>query len=666
MKKRYILLLVLIVGVIAYVAWIKYSPDKFTDGFYLIPQNAVMVIETEDPVNSWQTFSTSNMWKGLKTFPAFAEITKNADIMDDLINSNKQLFSLLGQRHLLISIHMTKSRDYDFVYYTDMKEASKSDVFKAGLIPLIKQFGYKHTVRQYLNTEIHEFFDAATRETLSITFVNNYLVCSYDKLLINTVIETSQAPDQQLGIKSPFIETNRLTTATGLCRVLINYNTFDEYLGVYMDDVSGAADIFSGLHYTGLDCSLKDDIILADGYTLVNDSVSSYVQALSVSGKSDNGSAEIFSNKSSFYLSMGFSDFNAFYSNLNTIWQKDATGYKEQMAGMRKVEKLLKINLQKNLFDWMGSEVAIAQYQTDHLIGYKVSNIMAIKANDIDAAKTNLDLIEKQIRKRTPLRFNTVEYNGYPIKYLEIKGLFKSVLGKLFSKFDKPYYTIIGDYVVMCDDPRTLLVTIDDYIKQNTLSNETTYRDFRDKFPGQTSLFSYISPNRHFANFKGLLNGESWTSTQKNQTYVRSFNHVGLSLSGDNDKMRTVLGSQYLAYVPPVEVVDTAADSETDTLSVMDLFIINHFQGNMNTVYFDNGKAHTVTEMNGTIADGVFIEYYENGTIKMKGRYTKGLKNGTWKYYQPDGTFERKEKYINGEMKKQGLFDRLFGGNEGE
>ncbi len=665
MKKFLIVIAVLLVALAAYLAWLKFSPDKFTDGFYLIPNDAVMVIETEDPINSWKTFSTSNLWQGLKTFPAFAEITKNADLLDDVVEQNQQIFSLIGQRHLLISVHMTKPKDYDFVYYADMAQASKSDVVKSSLLTLVGKFGYTRTVRTYANVEVNEFFDPKTRETLSISFVNNYLVCTYNKALIDKVIASSQTPELQIGTNVKFTETNQLTTASGICRILINYSTFHQYMGVYMDDVTNLKELFTSLHYTGFDCTLKDDLLMADGYTIVNDSVSSYIQALSISGKSENNSASVFSGKSSFYLSMGFNDFNQFYLNLNTIWQKDEKAYNDQMASMKKVEKLLGINLQKNLFDWMGSEIGLAQYETDKLIGNKVSNIMAIKVKNMDDAKTNLAYIERQVRKRTPLKFKDIDYNGYPIKYMEVKGLFKSFLGKLFSKFDKPYYTVLGDYVVMSDDPRTLLLTIDDFIQQNTLSNNEFFRDFREKFPNETSLFTYISPDRHFANFKGYLNPESWASTQKHEQYVRSFAHVGLSLSGDNDRMRSVFGTFYTAYVPPVlSTEDTGSNNEKDTLSVLDLFIINHFQNNMNTVYFDNGVPHTITEMDGTIADGAYIEYYENGLPKVKGRFNRGLKNGTWKYYRLDGSYDYKEKYENGELKKQNLLQRLFGGDE--
>ena len=670
MKKFLIVLLVIAAIIGGYFLWLKWSPNKFVDGYYLVPNDAVMVVETQDPINNWQTFSASNLWQGIKTFPAFAELTQSADMMDDVIKSNQQVFALLGQKHLLISAHMTKAKDYDFVYYADMKEASKSGVLKASLTSIIKQFDYTHTVRNYNNIEVNEFLDPKSRDVLSIAFVSNYLVCSYSKQLIDRVIDASLNPSAQTGLDPRFTEVNQLTSADGMCRLFINYSTFHQYLGVYMDDVADVKSLFSSIFYTGLDVKLEDDLLLADGYSIVNDSMSSYLQALAISGKSSTDAEKVFSEKTSFFVSLGFSDFNTFYGNLEKTLITHGKEYQDQQAALKKLERLLNINIQKNLFDWIGTEIAIAQYETDVLIGNKVRNVMAIKASNIKSAKENYEMIEKQIRKRTPIRFNDVVYNGYEIKYLEVKGLFKAFLGKLFSKIEKPYYTVLGDYVVLSDDPKTLLLTIDDFIAQKTLSNKTEYRDFRSRFANQTSVMAYISPNHHFANFKGLLNPESWKSTQKNQAYVRCFEHVGLSLSGDGDRMRTVMGTQFLPWVAPVAVVDSS-DNETDTLSSMDLFLIQNFQGNMNTSYYENGNPRVSVEMDGTVMDGVYVEYYENGVIRIRGKYRNGQKQGTWKYYKTDGSYDRKEKYIDGVLKSQGLLERvlgidLFGGGEGD
>lgn len=662
MRKTVIVLLALALIAGGFFAWLKWSPSDYLDGYYLVPSNAALIVETEDPVGSWQKFSASEMWQGMKGFPAFAKITKKADFLDDVIQSNQQVFSLLGKKHLLISLHMISDKDFDFVYYADMKEASKSGLIKASLTSLIRQFDYVHTVREYNGVEVNEFKDPESRDVLSLAFLKNYLVCSYNKTLMNSVIETSSNPHVQTGMDPHFTEANRLTSDDGLCRIFINYSSFDRYLGVYMDDLSDVKNLFSGLYFTGMDTRLEEERLTSDGYTMLNDSLSSYLQALSVSGNAIAGSDKIFSDRSAFYMSMCFPDFNTFYGNLDRKLAQNPS-YKEQQANLSKIEKKLGISFKKNIFAWIGTEVALARYESDLPAGSKSGSVMVIRTSDMDVARENLETIEKQIRKRTPVKFNDVEYNGYLIKYLEVKGLFRAFLGKLFAKLDKPYYTIIADYVVFSDDPRLLLQTIDDFRAQRTLANQDDYRDFRSGFPEKTSAMVYLSPDRYFPLFRDLLNPESLKSSLKNQAYIRCFSHAGLGLTGDGNRMRTVFSAQYKKWEPAIMVQDTA-DFESDTLTALELFLIRHFQNNMNTQVYENGKPRVTAEMSGNIYHGAYAEYYENGVLKVRGKYKNGVKNGIWKYYKPDGTFDYKEKYVEGMLKRRGLLERVFGGGE--
>ncbi|MBC7426956.1 MAG: DUF3352 domain-containing protein [Bacteroidia bacterium] len=664
-KKILIIAGIIVLGIIGYLAWLRFSPDKFINAFYLVPKDALYIIETDEPVKQWQSFSSSPLWQHLKVHPKFEGITKNADFIDGMISANNGVFSMFGSRHVLISAHMTKAKDYDFLYLVDIKHASKSDLIESQLINLVKQSGYTYTTREYNGAQVHEFTDKATRDVLYMSFLENNLSISYAPSLVEKSIDAWKVPALQLGFDEHFREADKLVTTDGMCRLFLNFNFFDKYLGVYMDDTSDVKDLFKSLFFSGFDVNLENDNLMMDGYTLLNDSTSGYLRALALSGKGEHEAQKVLSDKTSFMLNLGFDDFETFYKNLENVMKQDANAYAELQGNMKKVEKLLKIDIRKNFFGWIGNEVALAQYHSDVLIGNKVHNIIAIKASDIGDAKTNLDLVEKQIRKRTPLKFLNVDYHGYPVKYLEIKGLFKAMFGKLFGKVEKPYYTIIKDYVIFSDDPKTLLVTIDDFIAQNTLSNNEEFRNFNDKFPKQTSVMAYVSPLHHFANFKGYLSSESWKDAKKNQDYIKCFPHTGFGLSGDGAKFRTVFSLEFKKWNDSLETI-MPADTltvEADTLSEMQLFLLKNFQQNMlSTFYTETGQVKTVAEMDGSVMDGSYVEFYENGKVRLKGKYRNGLKDGVWKYYNENGSFDKKEKYQNGDLKNGNIFNRIFGG----
>lgn len=62
-------------------------------------------------------------------------------------------------------------------------------------------------------------------------------------------------------------------------------------------------------------------------------------------------------------------------------------------------------------------------------------------------------------------------------------------LGKWFSKFDKPYYTFIGDYVVFSNSSSTLAAMIKDYSLGNTLVQDEKYNDLMSELGNRSNIY---------------------------------------------------------------------------------------------------------------------------------------------------------------------------------
>ena len=43
------------------------------------------------------------------------------------------------------------------------------------------------------------------------------------------------------------------------------------------------------------------------------------------------------------------------------------------------------------------------------------------------------------------------------------------------------------------------------------------------------------------------------------------------------------------------------------------------------------------------------IEYYDNGLVKLRGHYSKGLTNGYWTFYYDNGQMEARGRYYMGQ-----------------
>lgn len=51
-------------------------------------------------------------------------------------------------------------------------------------------------------------------------------------------------------------------------------------------------------------------------------------------------------------------------------------------------------------------------------------------------------------------------------------------------------------------------------------------------------------------------------------------------------------------------------------------------------------------------SNGKYIERYENGKIKVRGKLVNGQKHGNWFYYSPNHIIQKREYYKNGKLKQ--------------
>lgn len=71
--------------------------------------------------------------------------------------------------------------------------------------------------------------------------------------------------------------------------------------------------------------------------------------------------------------------------------------------------------------------------------------------------------LKRRLSDCTPVKIKTANYKDFEINYVEMKGFFRLFFGKLFDKFEKPYYTYVDDYVVFSNKAASLLSFVEDY-----------------------------------------------------------------------------------------------------------------------------------------------------------------------------------------------------------
>lgn len=659
MKKGIIIFIILIIigiaGVVLYHLYNIYlKPDNFLRQIYLVPRDAMYIVETESPVGNWQKFSESAPWQYISQQEKMKDIGNKAHTLDSILHENKTLMELVGKRNLMISAHTTRRGDYDFLFLVDMQKASKVETLKEQLENIFKSVDYVVTTRQFKDYKIMELFDPADRSILYLAFVDNHLVCSYTGLLVEKSIQ--EKDDPLIARDYLFQEVEQKMKGSALFRIYINYKYFNNFLTCMMGvSEPNIENLCKSIAYTGLQMNVSDTKLSFKGYTNIKDSTDSYIAALFQSGCNKITAQQILSNRTALFVTMGFDDANKFMDNVETILKNDETSYRSFKRNWDKIESFLGIEIRKNFLSWMEGEVVFAQ-NTPGSLGRQNEFVAVIKMKDKNDAINNLNFIEERIRKKTPVKFKTIDYEGYSIHYIEMKGFFRLLFGKIFEKLDKPYYTIIDDYVVFSNSTATLLSMIEDYRLGQTLDQNKEFDEFMNEFNNNSSVFLYANTRKLFPLMKDFVASSTWTSIQNNQNFILCFPQTGFQLTVDKSVFDTRIVAEFKEVIiedNSLEIIDIDDDDfstseNSDSLSSLQLFYIEKMSGNVYTEFYEDGSIKSKTEMQNAARNGKYKEFYPDGNLKVYGKYKNNKKHKTWYYYDKNENLLKKEKWKNG------------------
>ncbi len=643
---------------LCYLAYIfLLSPKTNLQSIYLIPKDAVFIVESEQPVESWKKVSESDAWHHLVKNDYFADLTENIQKVDTVFNNNHKLFEFFDGRSLFISVHMISPKDYGIFYVLDLKRIAKLQLLKTYLNTLLNE-DYVMSKRMYHSHEIFEVHDRESKETMYLAFIKNQLVASYTHTLVEASIDQYQEP--VLGRNLNFIEVNQKVGHEDLFRMYVQYHYFDDYIKRFTDTPSDWVRrvsenfLFSGFYFD-LD---KNSTLTANGFTNISGTNEYYLEALQKSGTAERTIPTIVPKRTALYISYGFDSFSEFYKNFEKVQQNDPQQFESYQNGIEKVEKFLKIDVKENFVSWIDDEIAVLQVQSRISKG-KNDMALVLKANDAEKARTNLDFVLEQIRRKTPVKFKAVDYKGYKINFLSIKGFFKMLLGGRFDEFDKPYFTQIDEFVIFSDNPNTLKSIIDDALEGETLATSKEFRDFDDQFESESSVFVYSNVPLFFDNMYALADADTKKKMHKNKDFIICFPQFGLQLTPEDDLFESRLVINYkdvqevkknAQFEDKVQITNSKTQSSDPieiTEAVFNLKPIYPTDLNVKafSVKYPNGTIKFEVELKDGLKHGRYTEYYPDGTEKMTGRFRKDQQVGTWRYYDKQGELVIKKRF---------------------
>ncbi len=680
-----ILFLVLVIS--AYLIYLKFFASRGNvDAFNTVPKESVFIVETTNLSEAWSAINRSELWQHLIRTNYFGELNKDIKIVNSFLDSNIVANTLFKDRKLIVSAVMASPRDWDFLFSVDLDKGSATLKVLDNLIDLIK--GYNVTrIRMRSRGRRYEIIKMTDKKnpqsSIYISFDDNVLLVSFDANVIEKSIEESK--DKHWKKDKKFTEIMSADPGRKLFKIYINYSNLNAFSRTFLTKEDPVISmISSSLCYSVLDLDFTENMILLDGFANI-DSVGSYIHTLAKVKPGRLSSYSIMSNQTAAFVSISFDNYMNFYTGLIDEYKKTSPKDVEELNKyMRLLKNVIKIDINRDFFSWIGNEIALYKIRPLSKVSRAEDVVLVINAKNIDDAKAGMSHIVNQIRKWSPFKFKSYEYNGFEINYLKQKNFFKPFFGKLFEGIEEPYFTFIEKYAVFSNSEKVLKQIIDDYNAGRTIANNDKFQGFIDEFEVKSNIAVFINMPKMYPTLYYYTPYEDKKDLKENEELIKGFDYIGFQLVSRGDMFKTSLFTQYDSsayYEDLTELLNAKAGSNNfseyiDTLGFL-ISLPKKLPDGKYSEYFDPAKKELKIEgnvVNGK-PDGLWRTYYQSGNIKSAFTYTKGHVEGVGFFYyddvantlraqvtfkddEPDGLY--KEYYDNGARKANILF------NEGE
>ncbi|MEM6299673.1 MAG: DUF3352 domain-containing protein, partial [Bacteroidota bacterium] len=540
-------LLVVSLGIYVYVKFsvTYYSPME------RVPGDGIFIIQTDNGAKAWRKISGSEFWKHLQKQADFRELTQGTDAVNDLFSKYPQFTDwVFSGKDITVSAHPhpSKKTTYEFLLLADM--GGKFAIPGTETLNTYLE-GYEIVPSDSFNTiplyKVYDLREPESAPLVSFAFLNNLFIASPSDSLVRLTI---LGENTDYYAEDEYFQIAQREAANGIGDLYVQYDYLDEFAGYFLNEQNPyVKDLSRSLRFSALGLEIDQEgeeleVISLRGATTIRDTLGSYVRAAMASGRGDVRAPRILPQNTSFYFSLTFEDFLTFYDNVDAFLQEDERSYAEYEKNVRKLEKFLKINLREDVMSWMADEMAVVHINRSDLAA-EDRFALAIRSTDINFARERLAFITDQVRRKTPVKFKTFDYNQHQISFLSIKGFFKIFLGRYFDKIEKPYFTIVEDYVVFSNSPQTLKSIIDDYQADLTLAVDDNFRDFFGRFNDNSTFFAYLNTGTLPNTMRGFLDTESYTDLRLNRDFITCFSQIGMQLREDDGMFDTKLYAHF-------------------------------------------------------------------------------------------------------------------------
>ena len=531
MKRTPLLLTLAVFAVLGgYFLYDKFFNTSPLNPWDLVPSQTILVYEKDVCNSCIDEMQQSAFWK----------IVERASFYEKKADSLKSKLTRIirDKKGLLISAHITRKDDFDFVYYLP----ATPDLLEITLRGTGAK-DYRHSERALNEVKIHEL--TRDDETFSWILIENVWVGSFTPFLIEDVIRTYNGK-RSFTAASP--EVRRLPRITGDAgNVYLNLKSFSEWLSVFLPAGENAYAIGKS---SLLDIKSSEDNVVFNGFSTDSAAYTNYLLALFRNQSPVSfGLKNHIPNRTVVFTSYGVNDGPEFYNALQRFVSSQRPHMRDSLT---RLSAGLDVNW-KQLFGDISDEIGVCQVEAMTRPG--LSRILMIETTSSDAWMTNLNAISEKLSEDTVFY---EKFSDYVIRQIPAHRIAEKVFWPLVNGFDHTYYCSDGNVIFMGENLEELKYFLEDIEHEDTWGKSVSRNQFLESTLLESNISVFVNTPKVWNVISARLNPRWKRFVREHQDLLQSVRMSAFQFSHLNNTYYTNVTINQSKGKPEVAFASTA------------------------------------------------------------------------------------------------------------
>ena len=536
MNKIYLTTSILIVAVFT-VAYLYFS--SITAGsrnndkaLSLIPHDAALIFTFKNDKDVYEIFN------GYTVFDAIAGTQKKEEISalrSILLNSDRGLQRLGGQT-IFLSFHPQETDSVAFLWIMPLPQKSDEtnivNTFKNN-----KSITFKEKTDSKLR--ILEAHIQSLKRPFYVYFDNNVVLGSFSRKVVENSLNSKGAK-----ISADF--TDEINQASNQSQnapasVFVNYRSSIPFLSKFFKNKLGGNFLllnnFDAISILNL--NFKSDALMFNGITKPDTSKNNFLNLFLKQQPVKNPIKRIVPSNTAYFIAYGVSNYSSFHQDLIQLLKK-----RKEIETNDKNLSLIRdetgINVDRDIKKYWGNEFITFQLSTQE-------KFAAIKLTNGRQMQFFMEPLSS-------------EYSP-GIRHLNYPGLPYYYFGDGFKQFNKPFYTIVDNLMLISNSPGSLNRYLHRYSRSLLYENDR-YLIFDQLVADQSNISVFIHTQNSRSNIKSHLKSAYAKAFTGDDYGLKEFYGFSYQLNSGNNQFFT---NFYAGYAKKLE--DSSLSATTDSLN---------------------------------------------------------------------------------------------------